>query len=47
MASELVNDHCSVVYEQNSIVNSIRTDNWTAERAIIGSNFDSNFADIV
>ena len=30
--------HCWGVYEQNSIVNSVRVDDWTAELAIIGSN---------
>ena len=40
MVSQLVNSlwsikHCFGVYEHNSIVNSIRADDWTAELAII------------
>ena len=40
MASQLENEpccikHCWGVYEQNSIVNSVHEDDWTAERVII------------
>ena len=31
-------NHCSGVYEQSSMVNSFRVDDWTTERAIIASN---------
>ena len=31
-------NHCWGVYEQNSIVNWVRVDDWTAELAIIASN---------
>ena len=33
--------HCWGVYQQNSIVNSVRVDDWAAERAIIASNVQS------
>ena len=43
MASQLINErscirHCWVFYEQNSIMNCVRVDDWTAERVIIVSN---------
>ena len=43
LASPLVNEHCCIkqcwgVYEQNSIVNSVRIDDWTAKWAIITGN---------
>ena len=43
MASQLENElfsvkHCWGVYEQISIVNSVRVDDWTAEWAFIASN---------
>ena len=43
MASQLENKlccvkHCWDVYEQNSIVHSVRVDDWTSEWAIIASN---------
>ena len=31
------------VYEQNSIIKNVRVDNWTAELAIIASNFVINY----
>ena len=43
MASQLENvrcyiKHCRGVYEQNNIMKSVRVVDWTAERAITGSN---------
>ena len=48
MTSQLVNElygfkHCQGVYKQNSIVNSVRGDDWTAEWAIIASNDFAEF----
>ena len=42
LMNELVcNKYCWGVYEQNSIVNSDRADDWTAEWVIIASNVNS------
>ena len=48
MASQLANEfdcieHFGGVNEQNIIVNIVREDNWTAERAIIASNGAPSF----
>ena len=43
MESKLTNGLCCInqcrgVYEQNSLMNSVRVDDWTVELAIIASN---------
>ena len=48
MVSQLENEldcikHFGGVYEQNSTVDSVRVDDWTAELAIIASDVKSDF----
>ena len=38
--------HCLGVYKQNSIVNSVRVDDWTAEWAVIASNGITHFINV-
>ena len=43
MASQLEKEFCWYVNEQNSIVNSVLVDDWTAELTIIACNGTSSF----